>query len=851
MQRTLDGVSPRDEPASELDLGALGGVLKRRRRAIIIPTVLAFLLICLFVNIVTPRYTAESQVLLENQETFFTRPDRSTSPSEQASLVDPEAVGSQIQLLTSRDLARRAIKDLNLLGNPEFDPAARGMGALTRVLVLLGIAHDPTQDTVDARILQAFEDKLTVYSPPKTRVISIQFQSKDPDLAARVANKMAELYIAEQSTAKRTSAKAAADALSGQIADLRLKLAKADAEREQYRLDSGLLAGSNNMTVSGQQLADINSDLSKARTTQADAQAKASMLRDLIRQGKTADVTEVINNDLVRRVGEQRVTAQAQLAQESRTLLPGHPRIKELTAQVADLNTALKAAAKQAASTLENEAKIAGQRVANLETVLTQQKKVAGVANGDEVRLRSLDRIAQSYKDQLDSSTAKYQEALSRQTSMATPADARIIARAVQPQDPSYPKKLPFIVFGTIATLVFAVGLIIARELLSSPREPGDEEVVVPPVAPPGIRKGVPSAVPVERAVVPVASDVPPAPLAKVAPVLAPSAAVSEPAVAAPVAGAEEPVEVGNAMISSAQLRRDVGFDKPLADESFVPPSRAARKAQLSWGLERIVKTIKTFGQSAAVSRGTETTVAPQAATYAIAEGVGWDGGVAPRSARPDYAAEPHLLTPRRDAREATIDTEALAARIVGSHVPGRGLNVVGASLDSAPGAADELLSLARALADRGRSIIVDLNASPSSLAALAGRSEEGGSAIKTLGGLAELLAGSASFAEVIHRDHASRLHFIPTGMREADFRDFDLILDALSETYDFIVLLAPAFPRSDIAKVMAPYADFVVLTAAKNADAGTLQFLESELIEAGAQQVLVTGRTASSAAVA
>ena len=807
MQQTLDVVSNRHEAASELDLGALGTVLKRRRRAIIVPTLLAFVLVGIFVNVVTPRYTAESQVLLENQETFFTRPDRTSIPSEQASLVDPEAVGSQIQLITSRDLARRAIKDLKLQGNPEFDPAARGMGALTRVLVLLGIARDPTRDTVDARILQTFADKLTVFSPPKTRVITIQFQSKDPDLAARVANKMAELYIAEQSAAKRISAKDAADALSGQIADLRIKLAKADGEREQYRLASGLLAGTNNMTISGQQLADINSDLSKARATQADAQAKASLLRDLLRAGKTADVSEVVNNDLVRRVGEQRVTAKAQLALESRTLLPGHPRIKELTAQVADLDAALKTAAKQAVGTLENEAKISGQRVANLETVLTQQKKVAGVANGDEVHLRSLDRIAQSYKDQLDSSMTKYQEALSRQTSSATPADARIIARAVQPQEPSYPKKLPFILFGTIATLVFAVGIVIARELLANPDKTSLEVVN-------------------ERAIVPAMRDRVSPPLADPAP--EPVIKV-EPAIV-PEPPRAEPVAVAPPQPTSLRVPERVGgFDR-----------REKRVGMPGWDLGAILEKLKAFGQSAAASRSASPPA--EAKLGAAFAGVGWDGGMAPSPAVLDrpVVSPPLPYEADREGREDEI--EAVSARIVSAHIPGRGLHVVGASLGSSPGAADDLVMLGRSLAERGRSVIVDLNAAPSNLAALAGPSQSDPPAIATLLGLSELLSGSASFAEVIHRDHASRLHFIPTGLQEADFRDFDLILDALSETYDFVILLAPAFPRSDIAKVMAPYADIVVLTASRTFDPVRLQFLEAELIEAGAQDVLVTG---------
>ena len=83
-------------------------------------------------------------------------------------------------------------------------------------------------------------------------------------------------------------------------------------------------------------------------------------------------------------------------------------------------------------------------------------------------------------------------------------------------------------------------------------------------------------------------------------------------------------------------------------------------------------------------------------------------------------------------------------------------------------------------------------------------------------------------------------MHFIPAGAKDADFRDFDLVLDALSETYDFVVLLTPPANESDIAKVMAPYANFVVLTKSHPMDERQLDQLRAELIEAGARDVLV-----------
>jgi uncharacterized protein involved in exopolysaccharide biosynthesis/Mrp family chromosome partitioning ATPase len=457
----------RENRSGEIDIRTLWKVLVRKRALILLPTCAMFILSWIVVSLITSRYTAESQVILENQENFFTRPEKDQVVNDGAAMVDPEAVMSQVQLVTSRDLARRAIKALNLEGNSEFDPLAKGVGPLSRVLILLGISRDPTTEPPEERILHNFQERLSVFSPPKTRVLTIDFQSRDPELAARAANKIAELYLTEQSDAKRARAKAAAASLQALILDLRGKLNDASAQVEEFRSSSGLLAGTNNMTISGQQLAELNTELSRARTSQAEAQAKATLIREMIKEGRISNVPDVANNDLVRRIAEQRVTARAQLASESRTLLPGHPRIQELTAQIADLDKALRAAAEQTIRTLENEVKVASGRVANLESVLSQQKKVAGVANVDEVHLRELERIADAYKDQLESSTTKYQEAVAREDSPATPADARIISRANVPSDPSYPKKLPLVVFATLATFLGMTGYVVSGELLS------------------------------------------------------------------------------------------------------------------------------------------------------------------------------------------------------------------------------------------------------------------------------------------------------------------------------------------------------------------------------------------------
>src|SRR4029453_18975607 len=92
-------------------------------------------------------------------------------------------------------LARQVIKQLKLGELPEFDAALRGVSLMRYSLGFLGIAKDPLSMTPEERVLEAFYERLTVFPVDKSRVISVEFQSADPELAAKVANTIAEHYL--------------------------------------------------------------------------------------------------------------------------------------------------------------------------------------------------------------------------------------------------------------------------------------------------------------------------------------------------------------------------------------------------------------------------------------------------------------------------------------------------------------------------------------------------------------------------------------------------------------------------------------------------------------------------------
>jgi succinoglycan biosynthesis transport protein ExoP len=476
-------------PSGDLDLRALGQTLMRKRGLIIAPTMLAAVIAIMAVNLVTPRYKSEARILIDGRENVFLRPNGERN--EERAALDAEAVTSQVQLLLSRDLALEIIRKNKLAERPEFDPVLQGLAPLKSLLALFGIGRDPFSLTPEERVLDAYFDRLTAYAVDKSRVIVVEFQSRDPDLAARVANSIADGYLVLQQNARQDQAKSASQWLSGEIENLRQKVSDAESRVEDFRSKSSLFVGTNNTTLSNQQMGEFNTQLNNARALKSDAESKARLIREMLQSGKPIEATEVLNSELMRRLSEQRVTLRAQLAEQSSTLLDNHPRIKELRAQLGDLDRQIRDEASKMSRSLDNDARIAGGRVEGLSASLEQLKKQASSSNGQDVQLRALEREAKAQRDLLESYLAKYREANTRENIDAAPADGRIISRAIVSNTPAYPKKLPIVLIAMLATLLLSTGVIVTGELLRM-TAPRAMAAFVSPSAP--IRAAAPTA---------------------------------------------------------------------------------------------------------------------------------------------------------------------------------------------------------------------------------------------------------------------------------------------------------------------------------------------------------------------
>jgi len=255
-----------DARDGELDLGAVGRALMRKRWWVLGPALAIAALTFVGVNLITPKYKSEARILIEGRENVFFRPDAEKSADRGDRTVDQEAVTSQVQLALSRDLARQVIKQLKLGELAEFDSTLRGVSLMRYSLGFLGLAKDPLSMTPEERVLEAYYERLGVFQVDKSRVISIEFQSADPELAARVANAIADNYVTFQQVARQEQTRAAGRWLGGEIDVMRKRVAEAEAKVEEFRANTNLFIGTNGTTLSSQTLGESNRDLAAARS---------------------------------------------------------------------------------------------------------------------------------------------------------------------------------------------------------------------------------------------------------------------------------------------------------------------------------------------------------------------------------------------------------------------------------------------------------------------------------------------------------------------------------------------------------------------------------------------------------
>ncbi len=453
--RVAAGLAPPAE--DDLDLGELLRQLWRRKLAVLGTVVTVTTLAAIIVFQLTPRYTATVAVMIEPRETQVVDIEAVMSGLPR----DFATIQSEVEVIRSRGLADRVIRKLKLLEDPEFNSDLRPKTAWEELRdelfdvrayvpeewldIVFGAPEQETltrEEKLDRKRIETIDHflaRLEVRPARRSRVITISFESENPQTAALVANTVADLYLIEQLEAKFEATQRATIWLSGRLAGLRQKVEASERAVEKFRKKAGLIEGER-VTLAVQEISELNTELLMARSKGAEAEARLKQLEARLRSSGNVDsVAEVLSSSLVQHLREQEAEVLRKAAELSTQYGEKHPRIINVRAEIRDLRSKIMTEADKITENLRSEAALARTRERALTGRLRQLEKKIARLNESRVQLRALEREAEANRALYQTFLTRFKETRAREDIQQT--DARIISRADVPSGPSFPKK--------------------------------------------------------------------------------------------------------------------------------------------------------------------------------------------------------------------------------------------------------------------------------------------------------------------------------------------------------------------------------------------------------------------------
>lgn len=410
----------------------------------------------------TPTYVAESQVSIKPRAGEVSRFDNEQRPPE----ADVIAIQSEVQILTSGALVPDLIAKLQLDELPEFNPSLRKPGLMSQMLQVIGISRKPTPAT-PAVIREQVMERLSIVRLSESRVIGIRFSSENAERAALLANTYADIYISRQVSDGNALNDEATEWLKSQIDNLRSEVAISEAAVEQFRSQNGLFQTSNS-TLPREELTQLSSQLVQAEAERSTVAARLSLARELVANEGAIDSTlEVLQSPLIQNLRQQEVALRAQIAEQSATLLPSHPRMKTSEANLADLRLQIGREVAKLIRSLENEAHVANERIRVMRDKVNRLKSRMSRLGQQEVELRALERDAAANRTLLEQFLGRYEAASARAAADAAAANATIVTKSVIPANPASPNKKAAFALAVVGAAFGSLAIVFLMEALA------------------------------------------------------------------------------------------------------------------------------------------------------------------------------------------------------------------------------------------------------------------------------------------------------------------------------------------------------------------------------------------------
>lgn len=446
----------------------LTGLARRQYQVLLAGPAIAIAIGLVYLLVTPAQYTATTTLLIDANALRVLQ--NQSQPIGDIPL-DTLQVGSQVEILASRKIALAVVKELNLADDPRFFEKGSGIKSLfSRTSFDASSKADREQWALDEILARR-----GISRGERTYALNISYTSRNPELAAEIANAIAEAYIDDQLGAKYETISRASAWLQDRINELKSKVASADRQVLEFKeknkivdlggTNAAAAPGASSRLIGEQQLFELNSQLATARGATSEAKARLDRIEQVRKMdvGEAA-VADILKNDVITRLRNQYLDLSAREANLSGRYGSDHAAAINVRDQMEELRRNIGGELRRIAASYQSDYEIAKTREENLERALASLVSEGQVTNRDRIGLAELESSAKIYHALYNNFLQRYMEAIQQQSFPIT--DARVISDAVTPAQKSKP--IASLVLAIAATLgmIASLGVAVLREAI-------------------------------------------------------------------------------------------------------------------------------------------------------------------------------------------------------------------------------------------------------------------------------------------------------------------------------------------------------------------------------------------------
>jgi succinoglycan biosynthesis transport protein ExoP len=428
-------------------LRAYGRILSKRRWTIITAALVVMALAAIYSYKQKPVYLATAEVEVDSE----TPNVQSVKSVYEAVPTDPTFLQTQVDVLTSGNLAWQTIQQLKLDRDHAFNPS----------ITLTAGASKETSMEQKARLIRQFEGSLEVDLVPGSRMIKVNFESTDPRLAASVANALVRNYREYNFLAKYEATRQASGWMSEQLNELKAKVERSQEALVDYEREHSIVNISGKENIEDQRLADLSQGLTRAQNGLAEKESLYQLMK-----ANPGKVGLLAQDALLENMEEKYADLKTQYVDALGQYGPKFPKVVRLYDQIGEIQSLIQQQQARTVARISHNYQAALGRVKLLADSVAREKEVVG-------RLNQLMIQYDLLKHDFDTNQKLYDNLLSKVKDAAVSAGLRannvhLVDHAIPPLAPVRPRKSRNIAVGLVVGLLIGTTLAFMQDVMDT-----------------------------------------------------------------------------------------------------------------------------------------------------------------------------------------------------------------------------------------------------------------------------------------------------------------------------------------------------------------------------------------------